>query len=167
MAEKPLKILFLGAMAVGKSSIIKRLTVGEFDGDYKSTLGVQLHEVSWPVDGKLRPAVLWDTDGDAEAGIVSSPYARGADGALLVCDVERPNTADTLIELAEAMQDYLPGRPYIGVINKTDLMEPSQTLLDRLEDECDFIAKTSALDGRGVQDALTSLIRLIEARGGA
>ncbi|MGB7432672.1 MAG: Rab family GTPase [Ahrensia sp.] len=165
MAEKPLKILFLGAMAVGKSSIIKRLTVGEFDGDYKSTLGVQLHELSWPVDGKPRQIVLWDTDGDAEAGIVSSPYARGADAAMLVCDVERPRTAETLIELAEAMQDYLPGRPYIGVINKTDLKQPSHDMVERVEDECDYISLTSALDGRGLQDALTSLIRLIDARG--
>lgn len=164
MAGKPLKILFLGAMAVGKSSIIKRLTSGEFDGEYKSTLGVQLHEISWPVDGDVQQAVLWDTDGDAEASIVSSPYARGVDGALLVCDVERPNTAEIVIELAEAMQDLLPGRPFIGVINKTDLRTPTPELLEQLEDECDYTAQTSALDGRGIQDALTSLIKLIKAR---
>ena len=165
MAERALKILFLGAMAVGKSSLIRRYVSGSFSADYKSTLGVQLHEVVIPVPNGARRAVLWDTDGDAGASIVSSPFARGADAALIVCDVQRLSTVDIALELAEAMQDILPGRPYVAAINKVDLGRPSEALRARLADECDTIVETSAADGTGIGEALATLVQHVAARG--
>lgn len=159
-ASRPFKILFLGAMAVGKSSLIRRMTLGTFSTDYKSTLGVQLHEIE--VTGSFGPqkAVLWDTDGEAEEAIVDSPYARGADAALIVCDAARPETARTLLDIADAFEERLPGRPFMGVVNKIDLVPPDHDLIARIEAACDVVALTSALTGQGCEDALKALVAL-------
>ena len=104
--------------------------------------------------------MLWDTDGDAEAAILASPYMRGADAAMIVCDVTRPETAETLIDIAEGMEDRLPGRPILGVINKIDLEEPSVEQLTTVHRNCGRAATTSALSGDGVTEALTKVVEL-------
>lgn len=157
---RPLKILFLGAMAVGKSSLIRRVTKGEFDGDYKSTLGVQLSEIELELEGGRQKAILWDTDGEVEAAIFQSPYVKGMDAALIVCDASRPETGQVLIDIADAMQDEMPGRPFLGVINKTDIAAPSDQLRDAIEAACDYSAMTSALTGAGCDAALRDLVQL-------
>ena len=160
MTTRPLKILFLGAMAVGKSSLIQRLTTQSFSADYKSTLGVALHHMTIQTDRGPQPLVLWDTDGDAEAAILASPYMRGADAAMIVCDVTRPETAETLCDIAEGMEDRLPGRPILGVVNKIDLQAPSAEQLTRVQRNCGRAATTSALSGDGVAEALAEVVGL-------
>ena len=160
MTGRPLKILFLGAMAVGKSSLIQRLTTQSFSADYKSTLGVAIHELTIETSQGPQMIVLWDTDGDAEAAILASPYVRGTDAAMIVCDVTRPETADTLIDIAEGMEDRLPGRPMLGIVNKIDLQEPSTGQLTAVQRNCGRAAITSALSGEGVKEALAELVEL-------
>ncbi len=84
------KFLLLGSLAVGKSSIARRLAFDTFDSDYKSTIGVQLHKLTVDVAGVHVSVEMWDTDGDLAADTLSSVYARGASGALIVCDTQRP-----------------------------------------------------------------------------
>ena len=66
------KILLLGDIAVGKTSIAKRLVFDRFDSDYKTTIGVNVlsHEVTVYDGGanKMR-LVIWDTDGDFSQAI--------------------------------------------------------------------------------------------------
>ncbi len=164
MSARPLKILFLGAMAVGKTSLIVRMTTNTFESNYKSTLGVQLHQHDCLLDGMPLRTVLWDTDGDAATSIFSSPYIRGTDAAMLVCDTQRLETVKNLIELADAMQEILPGRPFLGVMNKTDLVVPSVDIITRIEDACDYTARTSALTGEGISEAFALLVRLCLSR---
>ena len=65
------KIMLLGEIAVGKTSIAKRLVFDRFDSDYKTTIGVNVlsHEVTVYAGGanKMR-LVIWDTDGDFTHG---------------------------------------------------------------------------------------------------
>lgn len=164
MTKRPLKILFLGALAVGKTSLIRRLVTGGFGSDYKSTLGVQIHQLRTQTEDRIYDLMLWDTDGDVDEAIFRSPYIRGADGAVIACDIKRPATGDTLLRLAYAMETSLPGRPSVGVVNKIDLGSPDATFLNDISAVCDFTALTSALSGAGVENALHGLVHLISAR---
>jgi GTPase SAR1 family protein len=164
MAYRVQKVLFLGAMAVGKTSVIRRQVEGTFDADYRSTLGVQLHEVRLSnIDGPP-DAVFWDTDGDAETAILSSPYARGASAAVLVCDASRPETISVLVKLAEAFADFFPGRPAIAFINKVDLVTPDDAVRRGLQSLVDDVVPTSALDGRGVGAGFALLSQMLKNR---
>ena len=159
-AKRPLKILFLGAMAVGKSSLIQRLTTDTFSSNYKSTLGVALHEMNIQTALGSCSLVLWDTDGEAEDSIFASPYVRGADAAMIVCDLNRPETLDILEGLADGMEDRLPGRPVLGVINKTDLGRPTEQFVSTVTKACGRCVLTSALSGDGVANAMTEIVEL-------
>jgi GTPase SAR1 family protein len=53
------KVMLLGDIGVGKSSLAKRLMFNTFDADYRTTIGVDIltHEMTLPIDGET-------TDGD-------------------------------------------------------------------------------------------------------
>jgi Ras-related protein Rab-23 len=60
-----MKILVVGNGCVGKSSMIRRLCKGQFNSNYKKTIGVDYSETEIDVPGlphKLR-LMLWDTAG--------------------------------------------------------------------------------------------------------
>ncbi len=160
------KLLLLGSLAVGKSSIARRLAFDTFQSDYKSTIGVQLHKLSVTVDGRDIAVVVWDTDGDLSANTLSSIYARGASGALIIADTRRQGTIDKMHDLCASMEDALPGRPRLCVFNKVDIVAPTQQQLDAMHTRADGVAQTSALTGRGVREALQKLVEKVVAQAG-
>ncbi|MEO0635520.1 MAG: ADP-ribosylation factor-like protein [Pseudomonadota bacterium] len=164
MTQSALKIMFIGAMGVGKTSLVKRLVTGEFSSDYKSTLGVQLSQLTIGASNGPRDLVLWDTDGDTGEAILQSRYVIGTDATVIVCDVQRPKTLDTLLGLASAMEDALPGRPCLGVCNKVDLADMPKETATLLNYTCDITAATSALSGEGIEDAISRLVSLADER---
>ena len=107
------KVMLLGDIGVGKSSLAKRLKFDKFDSDYKTTIGVDIltHELELaggePVTARL---LLWDTDGDFGLHIFKSVYIAGASGALVISDASRPATIQSMFDLAAAFLERLPGR---------------------------------------------------------
>ena len=163
MREKAYKILLLGAVATGKTSLAKRIAYDNFSEDYKSTIGVQLYAHKVNIADRSHSIVLWDTDGDMASDIFSSPYVLGASAAILVCDVQRPKTIEHMMEIGRAMDDRLPGRPHLCVFNKIDIMPPSSSQLAMVDQENDFVSQCSALDGTGVHDAIELLLSRVIA----
>lgn len=153
--------MLLGAMAVGKTSLARRYATGHFDEDYKSTIGVQLYSLSPVVDGVQHTVNLWDTDGEAGTDIISSPYITGADGAMIVVDASRERTARIGLELAEALEDGLPGRGFMMAINKIDERMPDNAMLSELGASGAPVALTSAKSTVGLEEAMAALVRTI------
>ncbi|UTD28080.1 Rab family GTPase [Bradyrhizobium sp. WD16] len=120
------KVMLLGDMGVGKTSIMYRLVFDRFEGQYKTTLGVEIltHDVMLDVGGEreLVRIVFWDTDGDFGTQIFDTVYVTGATAAIIVSDGTRPQTVTRMIELAASFEARFPGRPYRAVINKADLL---------------------------------------------
>lgn len=167
IGDAPKKIVLLGDMAVGKSSIALRLTKNIFSADYVSTIGVKMHKTTLDMpDGAQKTSILWDTDGEFGEHIFETVYLKGAAGALIICDVTRPRTVERMIKLSELFEEYMPGRPSLCVFNKCDLAEPDEATLQSVRKVTDFIAQTSAKTGEGVGDALGQLLQLVETREG-
>ena len=60
------KVMLLGEIGVGKSSLARRLVFDKFSRDYKPTIGVEVYRYDVPAD-PASPAtslILWDTDGN-------------------------------------------------------------------------------------------------------
>ncbi len=161
MKLKPKKILLIGAPAVGKSSFAKRLKFDSFDGDYKSTIGVQLHEIIVAVDEDEIPLVLWDTDGNFGDAIFDTVYSKGASAAVILGDASRPETLQIMIDTAEAFEDNFPARPSLCLINKTDIVMPSADVIENIQQRTDYVATCSALRGEGILAAIESLTKRI------
>lgn len=161
------KIMLLGEMGVGKTSIIRRLMFDTFNPDYGSSIGSDIYryEVDPPCGGQRVLFTVWDTDGSFGEAIFRSVYIRGAEAAVIVGDVTRLETLKTMVKLAEAFEEELPGRYFRCVTNKVDLLEDPAIweMPAALNTSCLPLMKTSAKTGANVKavfgDAADAMVR--------
>lgn len=158
------KVMLLGDIGVGKSSLARRLVFDRFETDYKTTIGVDV--LTYEMATALGPLklILWDTDGDFGASIFETVYMRGASAAVIVADASRPATLVKLAGLARGFTDRLPGRELTAVINKIDLVGDARLAIPP-EMEAGAILRTSARTGEGVVEMFASLGAGILRRG--
>jgi Ras-related protein Rab-11A len=90
------KIVLIGDSSVGKSNLLARFARNEFFPNSKSTIGVEFQTQKLVIDGKEIRAQIWDTAGQERFRAVTSAYYRGAVGALLVYDITRRQTFDSV-----------------------------------------------------------------------
>ena len=119
------KLMLLGEIGVGKTSLVRRFILNEFSHEYRPTMGVDIyrHRVQGlgPDGRQSLELVIWDIDGNFGQSIFRHVYSRGASGALIVGDLTRGPTLDQMAKLAAGFEETLPGRFYAYVLNKTDL----------------------------------------------
>lgn len=122
------KVCLLGDFAVGKTSLVRRFVYDLFDDKYISTIGVKVSRKTVTVphdDGVVELTVmLWDLAGSEEFDRVRASYLRGASGAVLVCDLTRPETLDSLHRYVDELRAASPGAHVILAASKRDLVEP-------------------------------------------
>ena len=153
------KLLLLGEIGVGKTSLVRRLVHDELPSDYRATMGVDLYryEISGIGEGGKRALelVVWDLDGNYGLSIFQHAYSKGASGALIVGDVMRYTTLEHMIALADKFSEAMPSRVFSLVINKVDLVdEPDPKLLpERLREFRQPLVWTSAMTSRNVLNA--------------
>ncbi|WP_448336788.1 Rab family GTPase [Chloroflexus aurantiacus] len=164
------KICLLGEFSVGKTSLIRRFVEGVFDERYLSTLGVKINRHTLHIDQTEINLIIWDTAGGEKFDQVVQNYYRGAAGAILVCDVTRPETLSALHEYATAFHSASPHTPFVIAANKIDLTtqrriadEEIATVAAALQADWTF---TSARTGEGVSDIFHVLGRRIWQRRG-
>uniref|UniRef100_A0A2P2IIR8 Uncharacterized protein n=1 Tax=Rhizophora mucronata TaxID=61149 RepID=A0A2P2IIR8_RHIMU len=90
------KIVLIGDSAVGKSNLLSRFARNEFDSNSKATIGVEFQTQGVDIDGKEIKAQIWDTAGQERFRAVTSAYYRGAVGALVVYDITRRTSFDSV-----------------------------------------------------------------------
>jgi small GTP-binding protein len=162
------KIMLLGEIGVGKSSLAKRLVTGNFSLDYKPTIGVDVY--SWVVPDAPGLAgvefIVWDTDGNFGDAMFRHVYMRRASAALIVGDARRRGTLDQMAKLADGFDAAFPGRHVGLVVNKIDLVDDPAgvDLPDALARREDLML-TSALTGYNVDQAFLRAAEVIVRRG--
>ena len=161
------KVMLLGEIGVGKSSLAKRLMFNRFSGEYKPTIGVEVYryEVPEAVAGNAMSLILWDTDGNFGDAILRHTYIKEAAAALIIGDPTRPETLDAMVRLADGFTAVFPGRPVHFVLNKCDLItdRPTPELPTRLVGHP--VYRTSALSGLHVATAFHDTAIAIRRRG--
>ncbi|XP_065191400.1 ras-related protein Rab-32-like [Sycon ciliatum] len=100
MAEKKehlYKVLVIGDLGTGKTSIIKRYVHQFFSVHYRATIGVDfaLKVINWDADTLIR-LQLWDIAGQERFGNMTRVYYKEAVGAFIVFDVTRTSTFEAV-----------------------------------------------------------------------
>ena len=130
MSNLSKKVCLLGDFAVGKTSLVRRFVYNLFDDKYISTIGVKVSSktVVVPRNGDVvdLTIMLWDLAGGEEFDMMRASYLRGAVGAVLVCDLTRPKTLESLERYAEEMRSVNPNAQFIIAANKQDLIDQMQ-----------------------------------------
>lgn len=160
------KVCLLGEYAVGKTSLVRQFVEGRFDDRYLSTIGVKISRKSMTLVNRPYNLLIWDL-ADGETYRVASNYLRGAAGAVVVCDITRESTLQTLMTYVGYLRVHLRSISIVVAVNKIDLIEQravSETDLQLLEASvgAPFIM-TSAKAGTGVEEAFTHLVNLMES----
>ncbi len=164
------KICLLGDFAVGKTSLIRQFVEGRFDDKYQSTMGVKISRktIARPY-GKLN-LLVWDlAGGNGFETIQRSSYLIGAAGALIVCDLTRPESLEGLERYAHHMLELDRNIPLTLVANKADLKDERMVSNEELLAAFKSIGNgkfflASAKTGEQVEDAFTHLAEQIEAQ---
>ena len=131
------KVCLLGDFAVGKTSLVRRFVYNLFDDKYISTIGVKVSRktVAVPRADEVveLTMMIWDLAGSEEFTPVWASYLRGATGAVLVCDLTRPETLDVLRTYVNDLARINPDAQFILAANKRDLTDQQQILPAQVE----------------------------------
>ncbi|KAF4367569.1 hypothetical protein F8388_009187 [Cannabis sativa] len=158
------KIVLIGDSAVGKSNLLSRFATNQFDPTSKATIGVEFQTQVVDIDGKEIKAQIWDTAGQERFRAVTSAYYRGAVGALVVYDITRKTTFESVKRWLDELTthcDTTVARMLVG--NKCDLENLRDVSVDEAksfaEEEGLFFMETSALESTNVQQAFETVIK--------
>lgn len=160
------KVVLIGDSAVGKSNLLARFARDEFYPNSKSTIGVEFQTQKMTIDGKEIKAQIWDTAGQERFRAVTSAYYRGAVGALLVYDISRRPTFDSIGRWLNELHTHSDMNVVtILVGNKTDLKDAREVSTEEgktlAEAQGLFFLETSALDKSNVSTAFETVVREI------
>lgn len=160
------KIVLIGDSAVGKSNLLARFARDEFYPNSKSTIGVEFQTQRLEIKGKEIKAQIWDTAGQERFRAVTSAYYRGAVGALLVYDISRRQTFDSIGRWLNELHTHSDMNVVsILVGNKLDLKDAREVSTDEgkllAESEGLFFMETSALDSSNVTAAFETVVKEI------
>jgi len=124
-----MKVLVVGDTKCGKTSIIQRYCYDKFEKDYTTTVGADFARkvIPWDENTTIR-LQLWDIAGQDRFAELTRAYFRNAIGAVVVCDVTRPLTTDSVKAWKKVLDEkvFLPNGknvPVVLIANKTDLLQ--------------------------------------------
>lgn len=159
------KIVTLGDPAVGKTSLVSKYITGKFERDYRRTLGIDISTFDSRVDDRLFKLLIWDLAGQDIFVDLRTRYCQGASGGIVVFDLTRPQTLNTIPEWVEAFRSSVGTDPILILLgNKADLSknrkvskEQGEAIAKRLN--LAMYGETSAKTGQQVTAVFTHLAR--------
>ncbi|XP_073058750.1 ras-related protein RABA5a-like [Primulina eburnea] len=165
-ADYLFKIVLIGDSAVGKSNLLARFARDEFYSNSKSTIGVEFQTQKMIINGKEVKAQIWDTAGQERFRAVTSAYYRGAVGALLVYDISRRQTFESIGRWLNELHTHSDMNVVtILVGNKSDLKDAREVKTAEgkslAETQGLFFIETSALDSSNVSSAFQMVVKEI------
>ena len=166
------KVVLLGDGSVGKTSLIARYVVNKFDDKYIATIGTKVSRKDVQV---IKPnliinlrLMIWDILGQKEYSKIRTASLGGAQGLVLVGDLSRPDTIQSLGDFWLAEANNVVGKiPTIFVGNKVDLAEKDCegiAILESLGEKYQWpIMLASAKTGENVEMMFTTLGEMLVA----
>lgn len=175
------KIVLLGDSAVGKTSLIRRFVFDQFEDSYIATIGSKVTRKELKIRHRDETVklkfMIWDVIGREGYYSLHARTLIGVKGAIIVCDLTRKETLNTLEQFWIPFLFKIVGHvPLVFASNKSDLKDEHQfepqELLDvtnryngKLERYLPYGYEssypTSAKDGGNVEKAFETLGHLI------
>ncbi len=165
------KICLVGEHAVGKTSLIKRYVLNEYDDRYIVTLGAKVSKKEMLLEPKGRDAVqmdmtIWDIMGSKGfRELLREAYFHGAQGILAVADITRYDTLEDLDSWVESVFRTVGEIPVVFTVNKMDLKDQAAFGEEQVKQATEaFDAQyfySSAKTGENVETVFRSLGEII------
>jgi len=170
------KVLVVGDIGTGKTSLIKRYVHGIFNMVYKSTIGVDfaLKVLEWDENTTIR-LQLWDIAGQERFGNMTRVYYKEAVAAFVVFEVTRISTYEAAKKWKSDIDAkvVIPGTsepiPVVLLANKIDLVSADKGWgktnedMNKFCEENGFVGwfETSAKNDVNIESASNELVKHI------
>ncbi|XP_073423224.1 ras-related protein Rab-25 [Dendrobates tinctorius] len=164
------KVVLIGESGVGKTNLLSRFTRNEFNHDSRTTIGVEFSTRTLTLDGHLVKAQIWDTAGLERYRAITSAYYRGAVGALLVYDITKHQSYESVDRWLKELYDHADASILVMLVgNKSDLADearevPTEEAKMYADSNGLSFMETSALDSTNVELAFETILRDIYKR---
>jgi len=126
------KILVIGDVCTGKTSVIQRYAYRRFDNTHKATIGVDFALKTVRVDQEILNVQLWDIAGQERFIGLTSAYYKHAVAALVVFDITNEKSLLNAVSWKADVDKkvFLPNGESIPVVllaNKWDLIQEDES----------------------------------------
>ncbi|XP_033744392.1 ras-related protein Rab-1B-like [Pecten maximus] len=124
------KIILIGDINVGKTSIVKRFRDDTFETTYRTTIGVDFAIKTLEIDNKQAKLQIWDTSGQERFRSITTSYFRNAHGIMVVYDItnkESLEVAERWLNDVKRVCGDTPVNLLVG--NKSDLSDRRQVTI--------------------------------------
>ena len=161
-----LKIILLGDVSVGKTSVIERFINNNFKDDYTCTIQAEQRTKIINEDSNTLVRMnIWDTAGQEKYRSLTRQFYRDCQGAIIVFDITKKKTFDSLQTWIDDIQDYSDKDiPIIIVGNKSDLIDEREVsennINEFLNDKYTYF-EVSAKYGNNIDLAFNKIKKLI------
>lgn len=171
------KVCLVGEAAVGKTSLVRRFVLDQFDDRYVTTLGAKVSKKEMEFasgDRRLQlDLTVWDIMGEKGfRELLQDAFFSGARGILAVCDITRYSTLRELDGWIAGVFRVAGEMPVVYAANKIDLADEVLLMYGRKEiaQSADAFKApwfyTSAKSGENVEKAFRALGERVVAEGG-
>jgi len=162
------KVCLVGDAGVGKTSLIRRFILNQFDDKYIKTIGTKVSKKSLCLYDGFRERetevvmTLWDIMGqEGFRELLKDAYFCGANGIMAVCDVTNEETMNRLDGWLDRTYKIAGDVPVAILINKADLGDKEKIEERKIAQfgrayESPFFF-TSAKTGEGVEKAFADI----------
>ncbi|MFW9970998.1 MAG: Rab family GTPase [Candidatus Odinarchaeota archaeon] len=161
------KIVVVGDGGVGKSTMVQRLTTGQYLPQH-ITIGTDLAIHRIQIDKKISANLqIWDFAGERRFRIFLPNYSRGARGCLLCYDITRRSSFDNLEEWYRIVSNNADNPVFILVGEKADLADIRRSVgIDQAEEfkekyNIEYFMETSSKNGENNKKIFETLARSI------
>mmetsp|Transcript_10120 Transcript_10120/g.11497 ORF Transcript_10120/g.11497 Transcript_10120/m.11497 type:complete len:204 (+) Transcript_10120:29-640(+) len=166
---KPIKVCLLGSSGVGKSSILKRFVLNDFEEHEPTTLGAAFQDKKFDYKGITYKFQIWDTAGQEKYAPLAHMYYRDSKIAILIYDITNADSFATLKDWNRELNEKGPKNLILCVIgNKSDLEDQaavdSSTARAYAKSINATFKLTSAKENRGITELFTKLCEEIEKK---
>ncbi|NXB79216.1 RAB17 protein, partial [Donacobius atricapilla] len=158
------KVVLLGSMSVGKSSLAYRYVRNDFR-ELLPTVGCSFFTQTLDRDEATVKFEIWDTAGQEKYQSVCHLYYRDAHAALIVYDIANKQTfSRAKLWLEELEKKFLPNEIVIALVgNKTDLAAEREVTTEEGEEFARtkglLFMETSAKSNHRVNDVFMSVVQ--------
>ena len=170
------KTVIVGPPSAGKTCLFNRFCFNSFNFDTSLTIGVNFHSMDLKIRSKdenkndketYNVQSIFDFGGQERFKALIPKFLGGANGVLLVFDLTRPKTLDSIPDWYEDVKSYLKkGVKGYVVGNKNDLVDYRKINKDEALKTAEKLklgyVETSALTGENVDDAFSKLGELLK-----
>ena len=148
-----MKIVVCGDSAVGKTNLLKKYLIDEYDINTKATIGVDFLSKDLYIEGQKIKIQFFDTAGQEKYRSICSTYYKNSDGVILVYDITSRITFESIESWLEELYRHQGKDSKVMLVgNKIDLVNNREVTTEEGESFANakelFFMETSALTNK-------------------